>query len=771
MINLRYSVLILMLFTLIALPQNIDGVARTIANPQASMVGSRVSTLGVTNPAVIGDISATMINPATLGGVESMPIAFTTEKVLNIFNYTLINVGYPMEIRIPLKNNRTHLQRIAFGLSYGSVTLDEIPRTVLDQSEVFEIDQFSSGFNVIQAAVGTSFYNVIPQIDVASLGLSGKVVRHFVDDESHSTVGLDLGGILTHNIDYGILNRVHFGGSIHNFLAPSIKWDETGNEAKLPFEVYLGGRVDLYDDRLTIYANNGIHGLNISAESLFIPNIILRGSTDFNLVSLGTGIIFDEISGAIGAQNYSVRLDYHYQQNVGAFSEDPTHAISVSVLGRSQPSSPRILNPTKEVIITKKSRIRTNGIGPKNTTMRVYVNDNLTRTTVSTRYGKWAVEGVPLKEGKNEIIVRAFQLEKDQSQHSNTVTIFSDTKPPKLDIQVLPEKEQLTVVVKSNENLKNLTGKIGEIVLGFTQKNSPPPSRDFQYTPMVPTEWEAKIPMPVTLQEGARVQSQMSILQVSGQDDAGNKTQSDDFPFFISMSYPKDKHVHYKEDLRFIGNASTMVKTVSINGNPIYIDPNYQFSIPIALKPGKNNVKVSLRTLNDINLTYTMRVLRLVTFPDLNERVRGRQEIDFLATLGVLEGNDDGNFYPTEPVTRQYIAKLLVLASDEAVIEDVENNLFADVRSTHPFAQYIQAAIQAGLMFAYPDGTFKPEDTLSLSEIIFLLSNAGIIDYQQVEEEGTEVITRAQLAEFLAYTPSYELKIERLKKWEVGYND
>ena len=46
--------------------------------------------------------------------------------------------------------------------------------------------------------------------------------------------------------------------------------------------------------------------------------------------------------------------------------------------------------------------------------------------------------------------------------------------------------------------------------------------------------------------------------------------------------------------------------------------------------------------------------------PDINPRVKGRREIEFLSTIGILHGNDDGNFYPERAVTRQYLTKIML---------------------------------------------------------------------------------------------------------------
>ena len=163
------------------------------------------------------------------------------------------------------------------------------------------------------------------------------------------------------------------------------------------------------------------------------------------------------------------------------------------------------------------------------------------------------------------------------------------------------------------------------------------------------------------------------------------------------------------------------------------------------------------------SLDYKLRILRLITYPDLTRR----REIEFLSTLGVIDGDADGNFYPNKDVTRRYIVRTMVKIL-KLPIEKVSEDLFSDVLKNDPDAQYIQCAIQNGLMFALPDGTFKPDRALTLSEAMFLLSNARIIEEQSVNDDEAYV-KRRELAQQLAYSSRYESQIERLIDWEKGY--
>ena len=752
-------------------------VTRTISNPQTQMVSARTTSLGVTNPVISSDISAMYANPASLGDIESMPLSATNKTILNDFKHQLLNVGIPLDLRIPLRNDKTRLQRIMFGVSYGDVSLSGIPETTLDSNDIpRQIGSFNSGFRVLGLGAGTAFYDSFG-FDTLAVGSTMKLTQFYTLGTQASTYSIDAGGIGTRFIDYGPIDKLAVGVSIQNIIAPSLRDNETGNEGLLPFEFYAGTRADMFDETLSLYAHNGFDGFTIGSEYLLQNNIFLRGSTDTTRINLGTGILFEKVASGFGKRDYSIRFDYNYTQNRAPFDGDPNHAFSISILGASRTRAPRILEPTEEFIVSQEQLITLSGVGPKNTTMQIFNNHSLSRSVVSDKYGKWKIKNFPLKEGRNLVYLRSYTLDKDTSLQSYPVVIYSDTKAPDIDVEIYPEDDILVVQLFSDENITELDGSILSNVLQFKRLKKDPELTDDPITrkePTLlhdePTQWYAEIPLPKEV-KGPKIPKELLSLQLIAKDEAGNISDSRDIPFFASVEFPQDKYVHYKESLRFIGNASEMVQSVAIDDNAVYIDPENRFAIPVDLEPGKNKVRIDVKTLNDKTLSYSLRVLRLKTFPDLNERVRGRREIEFLATLGVLTGDDDDNFYPYKPVTRQYVAKLMVLASggDSDALPEVTTDLFGDVAQNHPFASYIQAAVEAGLIFAFPDGTFKPDQPLTLSETVFLLSNAGIINFQEVEDGEANYITRNELAEFLAYSPEYELKIENLINWEKGY--
>mgnify|MGYP001185670249 CR=1 FL=1 len=757
-----------------------------IDNPQVQMVGARHMALGMTNPIIEHDINGAFINPASIAGIQSMPLAISYKNVLDEYEYKLINLGIPFHLRFNIRKTNERLQHLNFGLSYGSSLFSGIPETFCESNNkdgscksIQDIDKpFSSGNQIGALTMGTQFYDFFG-FNTFSVGFSFKYFRQFLTatDASYSqTMGVDTGLITSRMLNLWFLDTIHLGLSLHNIFAPPAKNSYTQNETLLPLSIYFGSKIDMFSDTLSLYINNGLSGLYFGAEYKLLENIILRGSSNLNIFRLGTGIIFNDIAIGFGQHNYSVRFDYTYEHPEFSFLA-PTHMISFSILGDSRPNAPRILTPESELLITDKSIIDLAGIGPKNTTMRIFRNDAMIRTTASNKSGKWSSQQLELVPNKNLIYVQSYSLNKDISLESYPVMIYSDIIAPKMTPAIVFTSDTIKVLIDINEDVAEVNGQLGDEPLFFIKQNQNAPNNLIDAY-MQPTHWTAEVPIPPDLAPNSAVKQNMPLLTLQSEDLAGNKTDLLETPVFLSILFPQDQYVHYKDSLRVIGKLSPLVDTLMINKNPIYIDQSRQFASPVDLTPGKNmiNFNLTLKTNPKHNtlksnktVNYTMRVLYLKRYPDVTPKTKGRREIEFLSTLDILYGEDDGNFYPEKPLTRAYMTQLLVLMSNIDVPDTVTTLLFSDVAADYPYAKYIKVAIENGLIFAFPDGSFRPDQAITLSEALFLLSNAGLIELTESESTEDRYITRAELAEFLAYLPEYESQIEALINWETGY--
>ncbi len=87
--------------------------------------------------------------------------------------------------------------------------------------------------------------------------------------------------------------------------------------------------------------------------------------------------------------------------------------------------------------------------------------------------------------------------------------------------------------------------------------------------------------------------------------------------------------------------------------------------------------------------------------------------------LGILAGDENGNLNLERSITRAEFAKMLIAASSykDTVGEAGSGySLFKDVKSGHWASESIKIALDAGWMTGYTDGTFRPDNAVSLEE-------------------------------------------------------
>lgn len=108
--------------------------------------------------------------------------------------------------------------------------------------------------------------------------------------------------------------------------------------------------------------------------------------------------------------------------------------------------------------------------------------------------------------------------------------------------------------------------------------------------------------------------------------------------------------------------------------------------------------------------------------------------VTVLSALGVVDGYADGTYKPEKVVTRAEMAKLLIVAlgMDEYVKGTYTS--FSDV-GNHWANSYIAYAASMGIIEGYPDGTFRPDNTVTYQEAVTMIVRA--LGYQDQYLTGT----------------------------------
>ena len=116
-------------------------------------------------------------------------------------------------------------------------------------------------------------------------------------------------------------------------------------------------------------------------------------------------------------------------------------------------------------------------------------------------------------------------------------------------------------------------------------------------------------------------------------------------------------------------------------------------------------------------------------FLDINSSYQYFDSIKFLKDNQVINGYPDGTFRPNNTLKRAELAKIVVLSSQIPAVS--ARNCFPDLDPSQWYAQYVCAAKASGLVQGYVDGTFKPSRDISRAEAIKIMAEAEDFDLDQ----------------------------------------
>lgn len=102
-------------------------------------------------------------------------------------------------------------------------------------------------------------------------------------------------------------------------------------------------------------------------------------------------------------------------------------------------------------------------------------------------------------------------------------------------------------------------------------------------------------------------------------------------------------------------------------------------------------------------------------FKDLSNTRWSATAISYMNELGLIKGYPDGTFKPEKSITR---AEFAAMATRFANLFGGGLQGFVDVPYTHWANDVIAKAASAGWVSGYPDGTFKPENKITRAEVV-----------------------------------------------------
>lgn len=108
-------------------------------------------------------------------------------------------------------------------------------------------------------------------------------------------------------------------------------------------------------------------------------------------------------------------------------------------------------------------------------------------------------------------------------------------------------------------------------------------------------------------------------------------------------------------------------------------------------------------------------------FADVDEGDPLAEPLAYLREKGAIEGYGDGTFHPERSINRAEALKMLYRATGESIPPLTSGSPFADVPAEAWYSHVVAFAQVRGVVKGYPDGTFRPGNTINRAEALKIL--------------------------------------------------
>ncbi|MCB9808742.1 S-layer homology domain-containing protein [Candidatus Peribacteria bacterium] len=138
-------------------------------------------------------------------------------------------------------------------------------------------------------------------------------------------------------------------------------------------------------------------------------------------------------------------------------------------------------------------------------------------------------------------------------------------------------------------------------------------------------------------------------------------------------------------------------------------------------------------------------------FPDVPDGHVFKDSIEELVRAGVVNGNPDGTFRPSDNVNRAAMLKMLYLAKGK-VPDPLSVRCFPDVTIGSWYEPYVCDAAARRYVNGYPDGTFGPDKPVKRVEALKMIATVFEIPLDQLSDDNREIVNFADVSLSAWYT-------------------
>ena len=150
------------------------------------------------------------------------------------------------------------------------------------------------------------------------------------------------------------------------------------------------------------------------------------------------------------------------------------------------------------------------------------------------------------------------------------------------------------------------------------------------------------------------------------------------------------------------------------------------------------------------NLLLEQKVPTDAAFADVSANAWYAKAVNTMAALGIMDGVGGNRFDPNRPISR---AEFTVTAMRFATLKAESSARFSDVSETAWYADGVCRAAAFGWITGYPDGTFKPQGTISRAEVVTIVNRmlGRVPDQAWIDSHAQELTQFPDLSRDWAY--------------------
>jgi DNA-binding phage protein len=203
--------------------------------------------------------------------------------------------------------------------------------------------------------------------------------------------------------------------------------------------------------------------------------------------------------------------------------------------------------------------------------------------------------------------------------------------------------------------------------------------------------------------------------------------------------------------VRAVGNVlDPSARSLRIKGSQVKFGLKGEFAASVSLETGKNSLEAVIYDEKGKALeSKKVRILRLLTFPDVAADYWVAEPISLLAMQKIITGYPDGTFKPEGNITRAEMCSLL-MKSRPKTEDQRPKTMFKDVSAKHWAAAYIAQAAAEGVVKGYPGNLFKPNGKITRAEGLAMIARFAGISEEVYAREFSDISASHWVAGIIA---------------------